>query len=123
MKPQPTPRCRPRWKSMLRSCVKVRLKAHHQQHRAKEIQLIYAHFAAPVAFAVTEYPGHVLKPGKEFINPGSGPRRDATWARLFTGRRPGINQTSLASGVRKRTQLQAPKSYEYHSSPSADSHA
>jgi hypothetical protein len=104
MKPPSTPLCRPRRKSMLRRCVKVRLKARHPQHRAKEIQLIYAHFAPPVAFSVTEYPGYVRKPGKEFIDTGSGSRRDAIRARWFTGRRPGVNQTSLAS-VRKRTQL------------------
>lgn len=104
MNPPSTPRCRPRRKSLLRRYVKVRLKAHHPQHRPKEIQLIYAHFAPPVAFSVTECPGYVLKPGKEFIDTGSGSQRDATRARLFTGRRPGVSQTSLAS-VRKRTRL------------------
>jgi len=97
----PRLRCR---KSRLKRNGNDRLKAGHPQRRTKEIQLIYAHFAQPVIFSVTEYLGYASRPGGEWVNSSSSLRGDATRTHLLTGRKPGACQTSLA-GVGERTQL------------------
>lgn len=81
-----------------------RLKAAPPQRPTKEIQLIYAHFAHPVIFSVTEYLGYASTPGGEPVNSSSSLRRDVPRTQLCTEQRPGARQISLAD-VRKRTQL------------------
>ena len=81
-----------------------RLKVDPPQRPTREIQLIYAHFAHPVIFSMTEYVGYASTPGGEPDNSSSSLRRNTTWSPLFIERKPGARQTSLA-GVRKRTQL------------------
>jgi hypothetical protein len=94
-------RCR---KFMLPRRVNNRPKVHHQRRRAKEIQLIYAHFAPPVIFSVTEDLGYALKPGNKFIKTSLSSRKDAPGTHFLTEQKPGVGQTPPAD-VRKRIQF------------------